>query len=274
MKKILLLLTILLASCSSFNKSRTIASSEMDLLKDESYSRFTLERLESISTEKISQSQLQLCHQGKVDSALDNLKNHLADQKDSAEYWNAIGVCYLLNNDTQKSYFYFNIALTKSKNKKVESQITNNIAITLYKMQHFAQAYTLLEKAIKLDKSAVTPLYNKALINLKFGQTKEAINIFASLHQKNPKDQTIISTLASAYVLNNNINKSVKYFRLLTIDQTKNPFIAFYYSYALSKSGESNKALEIFNSRERSGDFEFKLVAKKMKKFLESNSRG
>lgn len=271
---LLLIFTSFLVSCGSSKKTRSIATSEMDLLAKESYSRFTGMRLEKSSFGKDIDGAIKLCHSGDVSDGLEQLNNLLAQNRNKVNYWNSIGTCYMLDKKLQKAMFFYNIALSKAKNRKEKSRVQNNIGIVLFKMNHEQSAYEYFEQALKNNPKAHTPKLNKSLVLIKYGQNKNAIKILTKLLSENRNDPSVLSALASAHLFEGDIRFALSIYQRMSKTEVKRPINAFYYSYALSKSGRDKEALKVFKSRERSGEFEYKLVAKKIKQYLERKNRG
>jgi Tfp pilus assembly protein PilF len=271
---LLLIFTSFLVSCGSSKKTRSIATSEMDLLAKESYSRFTGMRLEKSSFGKDIDGAIKLCHSGDVSDGLEQLNNLLAQNRNKVNYWNSIGTCYMLDKMLQKAMFFYNIALSKAKNRKEKSRVQNNIGIVLFKMNHEQSAYEYFEQALKNNPKAHTPKLNKSLVLIKYGQNKNAIKILTKLLSENRNDPSVLSALASAHLFEGDIRFAMSIYQRMSQTEVKRPINAFYYSYALSKSGRDKEALKVFKSRERSGEFEYKLVAKKIKQYLERKNRG
>jgi tetratricopeptide (TPR) repeat protein len=263
------MLLIILCSCSAVNHKRMIAGNAIDLLTDESFSRFSLERLEGFKSNNELNRFVLHCFKGETSKGLELLQGKLSEHRTKSTYWNNIGTCYKNANNLEKSMFFYNLALTKVKTKLEEAQITNNIAIVLFKMNHHQKSFEFFNIAANLQPNAKTPLFNIALIMIKYGHNNKAIKLLSKLNQHNPKDPSIRSALAQVLVFTNKLSQAIKIYQTLTVQEQKKPMNAFYFSYALHNLGQAKRALIVFNERDRSGEFKFKLVAKKIKKILE-----
>ena len=150
-----------------------------------------------------------LCHLGKIKKGLEVLKKEVRTRQKSPEYWNHVSLCYFLDKNIPKAEFYINIALQKSKHKDPAS--LNNLGVIRLHQNNPEEAMLLFQKSHKLKRRMISPQFNLSQIYLSYNHHKKALDLLKNLLRKSPKDTDILMGIASAYLMQGKINKSLSY---------------------------------------------------------------
>lgn len=250
------LLTIMLTSCASSTRVRTLKEADMDGLRFESLNRYDSHRLE---TSKYSAKAITLCHKEQYNLAYDIFKKQLDQQKENPIYWNHLATCYLLEKKFSRAKFYYDIAINLApKNSKTKAIIMNNLGLYYLNMQRPYMAHDSFIQSIKIYPKYKTPKYNMAQIYLKFSQFNKAQKILMSLHSNSKKDIDFIYGLGHLYLMQGKYKLAKKYFELVPQQYLTRDDIATNYALSLYFIGHMDKAYQIIkNAKMKSSHFLF-----------------
>lgn len=254
----------LLTGCSSQTFKSQIERSDEDLLSDESFMRYNSLRLEKTDQNKsnfISDS-LRACHQGKIKKGTLILEENTEKNKANPEFWNALGTCYLLDNDNNKAKFYYQLgleALAQNKNIKnstnIEAMIKNNLGLIMLKNKRINEAFDAFQEASKLSPNFHTPLFNMAQIYMEYYQNEKAIEILEKLKAKNPKDIDVLYSLAVLYQRSGDYKKSYAAVSNINLNYLNRADIVGVYALNLYQNKELEKAKLILEKRTYAEEF-------------------
>jgi tetratricopeptide (TPR) repeat protein len=261
MKKLLILI-IFISGCSQYKIETDLSSSKEDVLSNESFLRYSSDRIEKAMVQNKSLSAIAHCHNGSIEKGQEILKSELDKRKDQADYWNQVGTCFYLNHQFVKAEYFYQLSLqTASKNKRDYAPAHNNLGVIYLRQRHFESAYSEFNKALKINKSFHTPRYNLAHLYLQFGQNEKGLNEFKYLSRTAAGDPGILAGIAISYTLLNDLKKALS-----------RPDVATHYAMALYQSKNYEQAFLILKNRQptqirsirRTGNILLKLIEKEL----------
>jgi tetratricopeptide (TPR) repeat protein len=237
----LLFLILLIFSCSQVQKKARNGddsvqdfrvqeelkySSSQDYLKVSSsfFSTTTYDYEQDLKDDEISKV-VQLCRQKKVNSGLTYANRSYGKYKEWPSFWNAIGLCYYLDDQLYQARLFFN-------------------------------------RALNTFKDYAPSLNNLGLVNIKEKRWDEALIAFKEAYKSNPNSQAISYNLGRFYSAFGHGSKALIYYKKIDdIDIYKNkvrPLMAIAYS----QSGEHQEAIKLFQSNSNSSIGEKLFMAK------------
>jgi tetratricopeptide (TPR) repeat protein len=273
MKKILLVLVVLLASCTSAKKKKQIdefkdadfkqtkkkkysQQSDFHKVKKDKDERFgllskeTLSRLSDDARQAVEEKGddiskiLAKCYRGNFEEAFSDVNSSGDTLTKFPSYWNSIGICFLLKNEDKKAVLFFNKA--KSIKRKYAPAF-NNLGVVFRSKGEDGKAIAAFNKAMDLNQFSFTPKFNLAQIYLEYGLIDKAEKYFKVLYHNDPQDYDVIIGLATSYLFKGKYSKSLKLFNELESDYFETPAIGLNYSLALFHSGNKDAAHDIFS---------------------------
>lgn len=251
-KFISLLSIVFFIGCASAPKVNTIATSENDGLRFESFSRYNEKRLEGVQTKTVLAS----CHKGNFAQSLEGLKETLDRDKNDSKYWNKIATCYLLKEELPKAKFYFDLALqTSKKDIRTQAIVYNNLGLYFNLLGKEAQAVESFEKSTKLQPSFLTPKYNLSTLYLRFGIYKKARLLLKELYKKAPRDIDFLANLGHLNLMTGKYKQSIWYYTQIPEDIAKRDSIATNFAMALLMQGDYKKAKKVIDSADNSDSY-------------------
>jgi Flp pilus assembly protein TadD len=255
-----LILILLISSCATKKLTQTLDHEKYDLFKEETFLRYTKERLPKTST--VAQ-ELHHCYNGDFSDAFDSLKNRLDKNTKNPEYWNAYGICYFLKEDLVKADYFFGLALSYSKNKYLPAY--NNLGMSALKRRDYQSALSYFELITQNKRSNLRiPLYNMAQIYLEHDRADLALDLLTRLHKQNNKDPDIIISIAVAYLIKQKPDKASYFISQLFKKRQDNTDVVFYKALILFEKKEWKGSKEILESRHFTKTLILKRFAKKM----------
>lgn len=244
MKLILLgILTIIMTSCASSERLRTLSEAQMDGLRFESLNRYDFNRL---NISKYSRTPIALCHKKEYNKAYNIFKKQLDQQKENPVYWNHLATCYLLEKKLSRAKFYYDIAINLApKKSNIKAIIMNNLGLYYLNMNRPYMAKDSFEESIKINPIFKTPKYNIAQIYLKFSQIDKAERVLLSLHSDAKKDIDFIYGLGHLYLMQSKYHSAKKYFEQIPKKYLSRDDIATNYALSLYFLGDKDKAYKV-----------------------------
>lgn len=267
MKLNLYIITILamgLTSCASNSFKKKIESAENDAINDESFMRYNSNRIDTFekkSTNDISKAQA-ACHEEKFTKGFDLLEDQMQQQKTNPFYWNALGTCYYLKDQTAKAQFYFDLASESLKAYKnsdknlAEANIENNLGLIHLKYKRFNEAFDSFKKSSSLAPNYLTPKVNMAQVYLEFNQNERALDILKSIEPKAHGDIDILYSMALAYFRMGNYDQSFNTMIKINRNYLNRPDIVGLYALNLIKKNRYIDAKTILEKRIVAEEFE------------------
>lgn len=236
MKSLLLLLPILVISCSSKQDSYQITSrakvsqADMDAFSNESYQRWSKERL-SQSKELVTS-----CHQGKVKETLEKYKSEFSSNHENPLYWIHIANCYYLGNRLTKADFYYRLALEKSKHPGVKALSYNNLAVIAFDWGQWEKGKDFLDLAVRNAPASKSTKYNLAQYYSEIGYHEKVISLLTDPVFKSHKDAEINFKLAQAFLDQGDFSRAQELFEKIPSDKRKREDIASFQALLFIKN--------------------------------------
>ena len=257
MNKLIIISTLLLVSCGSLKKQRTIDEEQFDGLKFESLKRFNSQRLGNI---KEKNQKLVQCHQGKTDVAFEDFKAELDKSLNNYLYWNQISTCYILKKEYTKALNFLNLALATSKTKEQKAMVLNNMGVVHLEQENFPEAKEYFKKSTELSPHFLTPQYNLTQIYLKFGFYNKSRKLLTNLLNKNKNDIDFLHSYAylelmtknykSALVFFNKIPEKYKYRDDIATNMAMTYYMLGLYENSLESLNDAPKSNKYFLSKQ------------------------
>ena len=120
MRLCLLTLFIVLSGCSVAPLTLRTDKVGQDAFKDESFFRYSHGRLKKL--QETGYKGLGQCHQGKYEEGLEMLKKEAMTNQQRPDYWNQVGLCYLMARNYTKASFYFEFGHEESSQTILRSR--------------------------------------------------------------------------------------------------------------------------------------------------------
>lgn len=159
----------ILASCAS-NFKRESINSNIDSLREESFSRIENDYLVKSQSENL----IAECYKNPSFDIQKSARVIMDEQKNNFYYWSAIGSCYIHKNQNQKGLFFYKLSFGNAKNNLHKSIYYNNMGVYYTKISRFDLAITFFEKSLNEHPKNQTPHMNLAMIFSQFGLKKIA----------------------------------------------------------------------------------------------------
>ena len=206
-------------------------------------------------------SALSLCHNNKIAEGKETLLKVMTNEKTNPIYWNALGVCYYLNQENQKANFYFEIGLESiplykgADKKQAEAALLNNSSLIHISYARFNDAFSLLKKADTIAPEMFSVKLNLAQIFLEFKYDDQALIILNKLENARPGDFDLLYSMALIYSRKNEFEKALLYLAKIKEEKNKDADVAGLFAYNLFKTNQLNEALLLIEKRKSSDLF-------------------
>lgn len=138
---------------------------------------------------------VKLCLERKVEKGLEKITNLYQGNSQKPEYWNAMGICVVLNGRVNQGILYFQQALSLSSQN---SKVINNLAITDIILGKHTEAYSKFGSIQKLKNKDPSSMVNFAYLYLKFKQRSKALKILTRLKRSNYRSERLTTCLRLA----------------------------------------------------------------------------
>lgn len=220
-----------------------------DSLKKESIERAPKRVLNRVENSNDPISQLaSLCYQ-KNDKKASQLMDQMYERyKDHPAYWNQIGTCYLNSDKHQRAELFYNKALDE---KEDYAPAVNNLGVIYYREKRYQKAMSAFEKAADINRFSLTPTFNLAQLYLKFGFVDQAEGLFKALWRQSNTDRDVINGLATVFLLNNNIDQSLRLYGELESRDLEKPEFGLNYAVALKMANRESEAMDVLGDLSR-----------------------
>ena len=258
-------LLVFIVSCSSSRIERKIEDVTWDTLADETYLRWTDDRLSKLANPN---HKVVKCHQGEVKQALIQFRSSFPLKENDPYYWLHLGNCYFLNDSWIKAEFYYRLFLDENKTQIMKSVALNNLGLIYLKYEQWEKAKTYFTQSSQLAPRFKVPKFNLAQLYLQFGYHDKAIEILNSSAFSGHKDVDVYFSLANAHLFKGELEKSKQYFSLIPKEHFSREDIAATYALFLLKLGYNKEAFSIIDRRDRSNVQEVTVISQKIEKEL------
>jgi tetratricopeptide (TPR) repeat protein len=238
-------------------------------------SALALETLDRLGEPKIEISKdkgldvvLSSCYQGDLTEGLGLLDELYRKYKSNPSYWNTLGTCYLLHGNDKLALLFYNKA--KNLDKKYTPAI-NNLGVIYLKKGKDQKALETFKQATRIKGSSKTPHFNYSFLQLRYGLHKEACDQFNSFYRTSPEDIDVLNALGTCELLENNLSKSLGFFKKIDSDYYSRADISLNYAIALKLSGRKDDAVDILEEIEEKILNKHREYFQIVKSFLEGN---
>lgn len=205
---------------------------------------------------------LAFCHEKDISEGKSQLEKVMTNEKANPLYWNALGICYSLENQPSKANFYYElgieaIALYKGADKKfAEAALINNIGILHLSHKRFNDAYIAFKKAEALAPENFSIQLNQAQLFLEFGYDDKALVTLKKLESSYPGDTEVLYSLALVYSRKNDYEKALLSLSKINSETTTRPDISGLFAYNLLQTNQLPEALTMIDKRKKLDKYE------------------
>ncbi len=253
-----------LMGCSTGHLASKVSDEKFDGFKEESFLRYTGDRLKRIEDKRYSH--LSLCYQGDIEEGLAALKDELEDQKKNPDYWNQVGMCYFLQKNYPKAEFYFNLSLDQKSNRYFAPAI-NNLGILKLKDRHYEEAIELFKKA--KGRNHKVPLFNLSQVYLEFNLIDKALVVLEDLRREIKTDPDLLFSLASGYLMKGNTKKAANYLGQIPSQFRKREDVSLINAITLYEQKKYYAAKDVLNDQNFVNYYPIKKSARKLEDLVD-----
>lgn len=257
-----LVLVFLLIGCASNSKKKLdVSDKDFKPVVQQFYS----EKLDQYNTEVASQDKLlgdetlmrvgysemmpepignivKKCHQKDFKEAKILISSNATIYRTNAIFWLNVGNCYVLQKQYSLGLLYYNRALGLKSNY---AAAYNNIAYIYMKRGDRERAQIAYEKAIELDRYALTPKLNISKLYLNYGLAVKAYEYVQSLYKLGKSDNEVKTLYL---VTNNYLGKENDNIKLCTESDLDSDTQKLNCAASFLKTGNKQKASEIISN--------------------------
>lgn len=223
------------------------------------------ESLQEIGTynpnDLISKS-LVLCREKDISEGKSRLEKVMTNEKANPLYWNALGICYSLENQPLKANFYYELgleasALYKSADRKfAEAALINNVGLIHLLHKRFNDAYVAFKKAEVLAPENFSIQLNQSQLFLEFKYDEKALNVLKKLESSRPGDMEVLYSLALVYSRKNEYEKALLSLAKINNELTVRPDISGILAYNLLQTNQLPEAMAVIDKRKNLDKYE------------------
>ena len=185
-----------------------------------------------------------LCYEKKFQEAEVIIKDINQRYLKNPIFWNQVGTCYLLQNHRRKALLFYNKALAL---KEDYAPSLNNLGVMYIHESDFSRALVAFKKARKAKEFSRTPRINLANIYVNFGLYDQAIIELEALYNVSKQDVDVLNLLGTAYLMKNDVAKSLAYFSQIKGDFLEDPRFGINYALSLFLNGKEDGAKSALN---------------------------
>lgn len=255
---------LLLTACTSNKFKSTIDQDSLDYLKEESFSRFSGKRIESVEKNGLDKINIATssCHANKYFKGKQLFEENMQQEKSNPFYWNGLGTCYYLEGDMKKAEFFYDLGLEalkadKSKNNIIaEASIENNLGLIHLNFRRYNDAYDSFTKSNKLVPHFITPKLNIVHLLIEFNQNERALKLLKEIEDSARFDVDVLYAFALVHYRMKDFDKSFNYVSQIDKNFLNRADIVGIYALALAKKGRLAEAKEILEKRMINNEFE------------------
>jgi len=238
-------------------------SYKKDVLKNETFAKAPRDKIVSISAaDNDIDKAIIACYRKefkKADLIFDKLYKKY---RSNPIYWNQIGNCFFLKNESKKALLYFNKA---REIKKDYIPAINNVGVVLDNDGSKQKALKAYQEARSKSKFSLTPLFNLAQLYTRYGLLSEGKKFFSSFVKLNPSDQHALYALGYLNLASGNKFRAIELFNELSGDFIKKPEVAVNYAYALCLVNKKSKARDLLDDMRSTNNNELLDYARKIR---------
>ena len=204
------------------------------------------------------------CLDSKFEEAFKKADDVYLKNKNSAFYWNQIGICYYLKSDFSKAILFYNKA--RDLDSKLDAPV-NNLGVVYQKQNRSQKALAAYKKASEMNTTSLQSVYNMAQLYLHFGAIGKALPIYEALLKKFPQDLEYNSAVASAHLQRGDFNSALTIYNSLAKEIFTTPQFGLNYAVALKFAGKTEEAMTVMTKVGPSTG-ELKEYAQKVENFI------
>lgn len=184
------------------------------------------------------------CYRGEFERAEKEMDEAFARYRSHPSYWNQVGTCYLVRGKHRQALLYYNRALDLEKDY---APAINNIGVMYYREGQYQRALAAFKEASELNRFSLTPSFNQAILNLRYGFVNEAEQVFQALRRQNQEEPEIVHALATIALYKNDPQRAVSIYRTLDRRFLTHPSAGLNFAVALKMLGQGQEAQSAFN---------------------------
>jgi tetratricopeptide (TPR) repeat protein len=185
-----------------------------------------------------------LCKNDDIEKGLQKADSQFYQFKGHPDYWNAIGFCYLEQNQFRKALLYFQKSIDVEPNY---APAINNFGMVYLRQNKHNKAYEAFFAASKKMPSAITPRLNLAQILMSYGLYNKADVQLANL----PDILPVKSLRLIINYYSKEKTSSLKALQALWSSNSGDPLLGLNYSIILANSGNTSDARAVLKSIEK-----------------------
>jgi Flp pilus assembly protein TadD len=273
MKYLTLSLLLVLAACSStdkskqapkpslsneaFKKERPLSQGEIKdhytasissaspALQDETLDRYTPAELSQVQADADPLMTMAVkCIKGDIEGAFATASAAFNKYHKVAVYWNQVANCHLNQGNARKALLFYNKALEVSPDY---APAMNNIGVMFARQGQDQKAVVAFEKASKSSRFSKTPRYNLARLYLNYGLADLSLPVFSGLLEGSPRDVGLLNSVASSHFLLGDYQAALTIYQRIPTEQWSSAEIGLNLAFTLKRLGRGQDALKVFN---------------------------
>ncbi len=244
-----LFLLIFAWSCASTNKESGL-DEEFKVVKEIPYQKkaeriyserggFFTETTDGLYEEPSNSDEIiritQRCRDKRITEGLEVASNAYGQFKTWPTYWNAIGICYLINKDFYKAKLYFNRALEADKKY---APALNNLGLLLIAKSEWEASLLAFKSALKQNSRSQVVNYNLGRVYLAYGHGSKALAHFTKINDSKFYKEKLAPFMGVAHSLAGQHSKALEILESLYQEDSNNEMVRLFFAYSLKSSGK------------------------------------
>ncbi len=157
-------------------------------------------------------------------------------------YWNAIGLCYYIQNNNYSAKIFFNKALEIKSNF---APAKNNLGLIAIRERNWFVARDQFKAAARINPSSQVSNFNLGRLYLAFGHGEKAITHFSRVKDKNFYNKNVVGKHAMAYSMSGKHQKAIS---LFSKTSSSSEAMKLFKSYSYAKLGKKQEAKTIIST--------------------------
>lgn len=222
-------------------------SASSDKLRVANLGSFNSETLDGINPGLVAQSNdeilsiTKLCRSGQASSGQAKAATLHNKYSKWPTYWNAIGLCYYIQNNNYSAKIFFNKALEIKSNF---APAKNNLGLIAIRERKWLLAKDLFKSASQLNPSSQVSNFNMGRLYLAFGHGEKASAHFSRIKDKNFYNKNVLGKHAMAYSMSGNHQRAISLFSKIS---GSTEAMQLFKSYSYAKLGKKREAQAIIS---------------------------
>ncbi len=223
-------------------------SASSDKIKIANLGSFNSETLDGINPGSVNQSSdeilmiTKLCRSGQASSGQAKAATLHNKYSKWPTYWNAIGLCYYIQNNNYSAKIFFNKALEMKSNF---SPAKNNLGLIAIRERNWLLARDQFKAAYQINPSSQVSNFNLGRLYLAFGHGDKALTHFSRIKDKNFYNRNVLGKHAMAYSMSGKHQKAIS---LFSKTNSSSESMKLFKSYSYAKLGKKQQAKAIIST--------------------------